>query len=52
MCKEIKEDLKRIRSLKDDGRRDVEVKGDVGFVYDKDDDYGELLIDRGEAYGM
>lgn len=43
MCKEMKEDLKRMSSLKD-GRKDIESsrEDDLGFV--EEEDYGALLL--------
>ena len=51
MCKEMKEDLKRIRSLSDGGRKENENCGNaaLGFVGDDDEYDGTLLVNWGEG---
>ena len=46
ISKDMKEDLKRMRRLRDGGKKDVENSRDssLGFVDDKED-YGAVLID-------
>ena len=52
MCKEVKEDLKRMRNLRDGGRKDVETSGDIvlGFIDDEGDYDGALLVEGGAIY--
>lgn len=40
-----------MKSLKDDGRRDIEAKGKVALGFDKDDVDYEILVSRGVAHG-
>ena len=51
MCKEMKEDLKRIKDLKV-GRRDGESSGNAALGFMEDEDYdGALLVDGGATHG-
>ena len=50
MCKEIKEDLKRIRRLKD-VRKDVKNSKDVTLGFVEEEDYRALLVIGGVSYG-
>ena len=43
--------LKKMKSLKDGGRRDVEAKGKVALGFVEDDVDYEVLVSRGVAYG-
>ena len=45
MCKEMTEDLKRIRSLKD-GRKDVENSGYTAIGFFEAEDYVTRLVDE------
>ena len=50
MCKDVREDLKRMNSLRDRGRKESENSGNaaLGFVTNDDDDYdGALVVDGG-----
>lgn len=53
VCKEMKENLKRIRNLRDGRRKDGENSEDgaLGFVDDEDDYDGAFLIDGGVVHG-
>ena len=52
MCKKFKEDLKRMRNLKDSGRIENESSGNaaLGFIDDDDDYDGALLVDGGVVH--
>ena len=46
MCKEFKEVLKRMKSLRDSGRNENESSGSAAIGFVGDDDYdGALLVD-------
>ena len=51
MCKEFKEDLKRMESLRDSGRNENESNGSAALGFVGDDDYDRaLLVDRGVVH--
>ena len=53
MCKEMKQGLKKMRNLRDRGRKQSENSRDValGFVGNDDEDYdGALLVDGGAVH--
>lgn len=52
MCKEMKEDLRLMGSLKDGGRRDVETKERlIQALLNEYEDYRALLMDGEDDYG-
>ena len=49
MCKEFKEDLKRLKSLRDSGRNEGESSGSAALGFVGDDDYGGALLVDGRV---